>query len=473
MFSEAGIAREISGYFTFEVPGHQFMPAFQNKMWDGRIRLFNMNDFTLYAGLLQHLEKFAHHRDYTVAYEDNIAETTEFSVVEALEFIKTLKLPNEPWEHQIDAFTHSVRKGRCLLLSPTGSGKSLIIYLLLRYFKGKKALIIVPTKSLVAQMYKDFSDYGVNEGWSSDDHVHQIMQGANKDTDMPIVVSTWQSLYKMPKEYFDQYDMIIGDECHQFKAKSLTGLMTKLTTADVRVGMTGSLDESLTHKLVLEGLFGRAKRVATTKELTDEGILAKLNIKAIVLKHPEDICRANARAKYPDEMDNIVSNVARNTFIRNLAISLKGNTLVLFRYVEKHGDILDKIIRAKASKGRKIFYVWGKTDVEAREEVRAIVENETDAIIIASVGVFSTGINIKNLHNVIFAHPGKSKIQTLQSIGRSLRKTSIKLTATLYDIVDDMTYKKYVNWSVKHFIERHKYYMQEEHPIKIYKVTIK
>ena len=299
------------------------------------------------------------------------------------------------------------------------------------------------------------------------------MEGRNKHSDMPITISTWQSLYKMPKQYFEQYDVIVGDECHQFKAKTLTSIMTKLVNAKYRFGTTGTLDDAQTHKLVLEGLFGRVKRVTTTKELIDKKQLSKFEIKAITLKYPEEICRGMARKKYHEEVDFLVGNNKRNAFIRNLAISLKGNTLVLFQYVEKHGNLLYEIIKEKAEDGRKVFYVYGGTNVELREQVRAIVESEKDAIIVASYGVYSTGVNIKNLHNIIFSHPGKSKIRVLQSIGRGLRISEGKEVATLYDIVDDLSYKMHKNFAVKHFVERYKYYMEEKFPTKIYKVNLK
>jgi len=471
---ERSTLQELADYFTFFAEGYQFMPAYRNKMWDGRIRLLDTRNNTIYAGLLSHIEQFAQDRDYDVQYHDSsVGLTEEFSLQEGKEFVDTLKLPVEIRDYQLNAFVHAVRKKRCLLLSPTASGKSLIIYTLMRYYEGKKALIIVPTTSLVSQLYKDFTEYGVNDGWKSDNHVHYIMAGREKQSDMPITISTWQSLFKMPKEYFDQYDVIVGDECHLFKAKSLTAIMTKLVNAEYRFGTTGTLDDAQTHKLVLEGLFGRVKKVTTTKELIDKNQLAKFDIKAITLKYPEEICKEISNKKYHEEIDFLVGCNKRNAFIRNLAVSLEGNTLVLFQYVEKHGNLLHEIIKNKVAKGRKVFYVYGGTDTELRENVRAIVESEKDAIIVASYGVYSTGVNIKNLHNIIFSHPGKSKIRVLQSIGRGLRTSESKSSATLYDLVDDLSYKAHKNFAVKHFVERYKYYMQEKFPTKIYKVDLK
>ena len=470
--TEPGLKQELADYFTFMVPGYQFMPAYRNKMWDGKIRLLDYRNNTIYAGLLSHIEKFAQDRDYDIQYDSSIVMTNEFSLQEGKEFVETLDLPVEMRDYQLNAFVHAIRKNRCLLLSPTASGKSLIIYTILRYLEGKKALVIVPTTSLVSQLYTDFNDYGVKNNWRSEDHVHYIMAGRDKHSDMPITISTWQSLYKMPKEYFDQYDVIVGDECHLFKAKSLTTLMTKLVNAKYRFGTTGTLDDMQTHQLVLEGLFGRVKRVTTTKELIDKKQLASFEIKAITLKYPEDQCKQIVRKKYQEEVDFLVGNNKLNAFIRNLAVSLEGNTLVLFQYVEKHGNLLHEIIKDKAGSSRKVFYVYGGTEVELRENVRAIVESEKDAIIVASYGVYSTGVNIKNLHNIIFTHPGKSKVRVLQSIGRGLRTSEDKSQATLYDIVDDLSYKNQRNFAIKHFVERHKYYMQEKFPVKIYKVNL-
>lgn len=469
---EPHVRQELMQHFEFFVPGYQFMPAYRNRFWDGKIRIYNQRDRTIYSGLLHHIEKFAQDRDYTIEYDSAIKPAVSFSIQEAIDFTKTLNLPFAPRDYQIKAFVYSVRNRRSLLVCPTASGKSLIIYMLLRYYHDKRSLIIVPTTSLVSQLYGDFAEYGKQEGWRSEDHVQYIMAGRTKDITAPITISTWQSMAKQPKDYFDQFDVIIGDEAHLFKAKSLTGIMTKLTSTEYRFGLTGTLDDAMTHHLVLEGLFGRRKNIITTKKLIDDKHLAKLEIKAITLKYTQEECKQVASGKYQDEIEFLIGHRRRNAFIQNLALSMKGNTLVLFQYVEKHGNVLKKLIEDKAKDGRKVFYVYGGTDVDLREDVRRITETETDAIIVASSGVYSTGVNIKNLHNIIFTHPGKSKIRVLQSIGRALRKTDSKTNAILYDIVDDLSYKSKQNFAVKHFIERHKYYTAEKFPMKIYKVEL-
>jgi superfamily II DNA or RNA helicase len=467
---ERHVAQELSDFFTFFVPGHQFVPAFRNRIWDGKIRLFDLRSNQLYIGLLKYLEEFCNERDY--AFSHNLVED-DFSLYHAKKFIQTLNLPFEVHEHQLNAFVHAMQSRRALLLSPTASGKSLIIYMLVRQlfdYQQLKGLIIVPTTSLVEQLTKDFQDYG----WDSENHVHKIYQGKDKFTNLPVTISTWQSLYKMPPEYFSQFDYVIGDEAHLFKAQSLTSILTACTNTKYRVGLTGTLDGTKTHKLVLEGLFGPIKKVITTKEMIDKKIASSFEIKCLILKHPEDICDDMKGRTYQEEIDYLINNEARNKFIKNLAVSLGNNTLVLYQMVAKHGQVLYDMIRNTEKIGnRKVFFVHGGTDTEDREEIRRIMEKEKDAIIVASFGTFSTGINIKNLHNIIFASPSKSRVRNLQSIGRGLRNSEGKEMATLYDIADDMRTGKHMNFTLRHFVERVKIYTEEKFPFKTYKIGLK
>jgi superfamily II DNA or RNA helicase len=463
----AGATYELQDFFTFQVPGATFMPAYRNKMWDGKIRLYNVYTRRLYAGLLPYVEEFASSRGYDIVYDESVEGADDFSLHEAEEFSSQLGLPFIARDYQLGAFTHAVRNKRCLLLSPTASGKSLIIYHIVRWYNAK-TLLIVPTTSLVHQMVSDFKEYG----WNADEHCHKVMAGCDKVSDKQVIVSTWQSIYKMPKEYFDQFDVVIGDEAHQFKAKSLGNIMEKLEDCKYRFGLTGTLDGTQTHKLVLEGLFGVVKKVITTKELMDNQQLSAFKIKVLALRYPEEVCQEVVKFKYQEEMDYIVRHEKRNKFIRNLALSLEGNTLLLFQYVEKHGKVLYEDILNKAADGRKVFFVSGDTDAETRENIRAITESENDAIIVASFGTFSTGINIRNLHNIIFASPTKSRIRNLQSIGRGLRLGANKEEAVLFDIVDDFHYKSKKNFTLEHFVERMKIYNEEKFKYKIYRIDI-
>jgi superfamily II DNA or RNA helicase len=471
---DGGVRQELADYFTFYVPGYKFMPAFKNKMWDGKIRLFDLRTHALYAGLYSHLQYFAEERGYQLE-GDNLSKLQKICSADVLEFVKELDLPFPPYDYQVTAVTTALQNQRRMLLSPTGSGKSLIIYILMRMYlttKHKRALIIVPTTSLVEQLSSDFMNYGQNDGAFSEKWIHKIYSGKEKDPISPIVVTTWQSIYKMPKQWFDQFGMVIGDEAHTFQAKSLTSIMEKLTDCPYRIGTTGTLDGTLTHRLVLEGLFGPVYQVTTTKALMDDDKLAQLNIQALVLKYSDEECKLIKDKVYSEEIDFIVSHSKRNNFIKNLALDQTGNTLVLFNLVEKHGKPLFKLIRDAADENRKIFYVSGETDVTDREAIRGITEKEKNAIIVASLGTFSTGINIKNLHNIIFASPSKSQIKVLQSIGRGLRKADDGRDCTLYDLCDDLHWKTKKNYTLVHAGIRIQLYTKEKFNYKIHEVQI-
>ena len=476
---ERHIAKELSEHFTFFVPGYKFVPAYRNKIWDGKIRLYNSQTNTIYHGLVKYIQKFCEEREYTCSLEDNLDVEDEFSLYLAKKFNSELNIhsqnkPIETRDYQLDAFVHAMQHRRSLLLSPTASGKSLIIYLLFRQFynyQNLKGLIIVPTTSLVEQLYSDFADY--NNG-SVENLVHRVYQGREKESNKPLIISTWQSLYKMPKTFFHQFDYIIGDEAHLFKAQSLTSILTSCINAKYRIGLTGTLDGTKTHQLVLEGLFGPVKKVITTKELIDNKQVSDFEIKCLILRHDDEICQYMKDCTYHEELEYLITNKNRNKFIKNLAVSLGNNTLILYQMVEKHGEILYTMIKETKQLGnRKVFFVHGGTDVDARENIRQIMETENDAIVVASYGTFSTGINIRNLHNIIFASPSKSRVRNLQSIGRGLRKSDGKDRATLYDIADDMRYKKHMNYTLRHFVDRTRIYKEEQFPFKIYKIGLK
>jgi len=473
---ESDIQREISEFFTFYVPGYKFMPAFRNRMWDGKIRLFSQKTKEIYFGLYPYIKAFAEERGYNIVAGKDVEIDNKVDKETVTKFSNSLGQKFEARDYQIDAIYHSLKRNRALLVSPTASGKSFIIYSLIRYYShlikdddNNRTLLIVPTTSLVEQMYTDFESYG----WNVKKYCHRLYSGYSNQTDKKVLISTWQSLYKLPKEYFKQFGCVFGDEAHLFKSKSLTEIMTKLLDCKYRIGLTGTLDGAHTHKLVLEGLFGAVNKVTTTKKLMDKKQLSNLAVRCLILKHNEANCKIVANGKYQDEIDYLVSSKARNNFIRNLALKIKGNTLVLFQLVEKHGKDLFKSIEDKAEKDRKVFYIYGGVETEEREKARAIVENESDAIIVASYGTFSTGINIRNLHNIIFASPSKSRIRNLQSIGRGLRLGDNKVNATLYDIADDLIYKSKENYTLKHFQERINIYNEEEFDYEIHNINLK
>ena len=483
--TDPGIMNEISDFFTFFVPGYKFMPAYKNKMWDGKIRLFDVRVGELPGGLFAYLQEFASTpgRDYHIEIEhDGYYGVPSTDSVVDMSWIDGLTLSSdgkaiEPRDYQLEAVHHALSKKRALLISPTASGKSLIIYLIIRWFLERyenKVLIVVPTTSLVNQMYTDFGDYSqYDDTFDHESTIHRIYSGRPKFAENErIIVSTWQSIYKLGPDWFSQFGAVIGDEAHNFKAKSLISILSKMRDAEYRFGTTGTLDGTQTHKLVLEGHFGPARYVTTTKTLMDSGALSELEISMILLKYPDEIRKVWGKKKYQEEMDYIVSYEKRNSFITNLALDQDGNTLVLFQYVEKHGKPLYDMIKKKAHARRQIFYVSGETGADVREDIRKITETQKNAIIVASLGTFSTGVNIRNLHNVIFASPSKSQIKVLQSIGRGLRKSDNGQATKLYDLADDLHWKSRKNYTLLHAAERMKIYGKEKFKYKIYEVDI-
>ena len=469
--AEPHLHKEAAEYFTFDIPSAKYMQKTRRyKGWDGKVRLYSPATGEIYCGLINYLTDWAKEKGYHYEYlesehfghpKDQNELITPESVVG---FVKALRLPVKVRDYQYAAIYESLRYNRALLLSPTASGKSLMIYSLVRFHVNVKrnVLIIVPTTSLVEQMYKDFKEYG----WNVKDHCHRIYGGKEKYTDHNVVISTWQSIYKEPRKWFEKFDVVIGDEAHLFKAKSLTAIMNKLHGCKYRIGFTGTLDGTECNQLVLEGVFGKCSKVTKTSELMEKGHVAKLKVEVIVLKHDEQIFEG-----YQDEMEYLCEHEQRNHFIRNLACDLKGNTLVLFNYVEKHGLPLYEMINSHTD--RPVHLVYGGVDVDDREHIRRLVENENDQIIVASYGTFSTGINIRRLHNLVFASPSKSRVRNLQSIGRVLRQSRGKEVATLYDIADDISRDSGKNYTLLHLFERLKIYKEENFNYEIVEIKLK
>ena len=462
---------ELADFFTFEVESAKFMQKTKRyRGWDGKIRLFSPSTGELYCGLVDYLTDWAKKNKYEYEIEENEFYGSPDDINDLITpegvagFVKSLHLPVKVRDYQYQAIYECLRYNRRLLLSPTASGKSLMIYALVRYHVNIKrnVLIVVPTTSLVEQMYKDFKSYG----WKASSYCHRIYAGQEKYTNHEVVITTWQSIYKEPKKWFDRFDCVIGDEAHQFKAKSLSTLMSKLHDCKYRVGFTGTLDGANVNQLVLEGLFGRCSQVTRTSKLMQQGHVAKLKVKVILLKHEEKLFEG-----YQDEIDYLVDHSGRNKFIKNLAKDCKGNTLILFNYVDRHGIPLFNLINSDTD--QPVYLVHGGVDTDDREDIRQLTETSDNAIIVASYGTFSTGINIRNLHNVIFASPSKSRIRNLQSIGRVLRKGDNKSKALLYDIADDISTDRGNNYTLNHLMERVKVYNEEKFDYEIIDLKLK
>ena len=225
------VQQELSDYFTFDVPGAKYMPQYRNRHWDGKIRLFSTATGEVYVGLLDKIVAWAKKSDYSVEFRNNETygtpheENDEISPEGVKDYMSAIS-SHTPRDYQIEGVYDALKYNRKLIISPTGSGKSLMIYAVARYHVGRKRriLLVVPTTSLVEQMFKDFQDYG----WDVEKYCHKVYAGRKKTTQQRVTISTWQSIYNMDRQWFSQFDVIIGDEAHQFKSKSLIGIMSKL-----------------------------------------------------------------------------------------------------------------------------------------------------------------------------------------------------------------------------------------------------
>lgn len=466
IFAEKSIQYELYEHFSFFAPGYKFHPKFKNKIWDGKIKLFSLKTQLIYLGLYPHLIRFAKDRGYGIICKDDLVVPSNISYNEKL---LTCESSFEARDYQRIAIEHALKYKRCILESPTASGKSFIIYNLIKHIN-KKTLIIVPSINLVHQMRSDFIDYDP----SIEEEIHIITSGASKDVEGMICVSTWQSIFKESKDWFDQFDVVFGDEAHGYAATSLISIMEKCKNIQWRIGTTGTVSnqDAKVNVLTLEGLFGKVFKVVSTKELMDRGYLSKFKIKALVLKHNKQDSKTACKMKFQQQNEFFVEHEKRNKFITNLALAQEGNTILLFQYVNKHGKVLYDMIQKKNDGSKNIYFVAGEIEGEERERIRMLCNESNNNIIVASFGVFSQGVNIPSIANIIFASSYKSKIKVLQSIGRGLRTHDSKDISTLYDIVDDCTKYASKNFSIKHFLERVKIYNQEQFNFKIINIDL-
>ncbi len=492
---EPSVLLDLSDAFSFYADGYRFNPKVRAKLWSGKIMLLRRTSQTrgqIYYGLLHEILKICKSRNYTVEIHDDLKIKNKPSKEELEEYIHGLNLSAKgekitARDYQVKAFVDVIQLKRQLTKAPTSAGKSAIIYSICRYLNDKdlKGLLIVPNLSLINQMYGDFIDYSSLNGWSTEDNVHQIYSGKEKTSDKNILLATWQSLATIGKynnnnsnnskkdnelsanDYFKQFDYVIVDEAHSLRAVEIGRILESCTNASYRIGLTGTTSKTKANINTIIGLTGPVNDLITTRELIERKEVANFDIKCLVLKYDKETASQLRTYRYQDEVKYIISNRKRNTFIKNLALSMKSNSLVLFNFIE-HGKLLHKMIsESKFIGDRNVYLIYGGIDGEERERIRHIIETEKNAIIIASVQTTGTGVSIKNLHNIIFCLGTKSSIRVLQSIGRAIRLHNDKEKATIYDIVDDLSIRKHQNFAVKHFLERVKIYNEQQFSYKL------
>lgn len=457
---DEGIAQELKSYFSFRTPNYKYHPKYKAGVWDGFIYLFNSRSRLIYKGLIYKILEFAKSRDYKAIIDDSLKDVKKVPRENIESFIDSLETGLTPRYYQVDTVHHAAQIPRAVFLSATSSGKSFSIYSLYRYIN-KKTLLIVPTLTLLKQMFSDFKDYK----YDAENNVHLLFSGQDKTSEKSLVISTYQSAEKLPKEWFNQFDCVIVDEVHHAKAKTFKYIMESLVNCKYRYGFTGTLDGELTHKLVIEGLFGPVIDIINTSDMQEQGFASALDIIIFKLGYSEEHRKLVKGYTYQKEKNFVLANIRRKKFINKLADSLDGVTLVLFQEVEKYGKLLFDDLKGKSR--HEMFLVTGAVSGDEREEIRKLVMSNENALIYASYGAFSTGSNVPNISNIILATPTKARIKLLQSIGRGLRLHDSKDKCTVFDIADDIGWKKKHNYGMKHLRERMKIYISEGFNYKI------
>lgn len=468
---------EISEHFSCFVPGYKFMPLYKAGCWAGKSSFFNFNDSTLPIGFLSNLLSFCKSFNYEYEFTFDINTLTNNVTDEQItDFLKKILPPEGKYQlrdYQEVAVREMIKNKRCLIDSATGSGKSLIIYCVVKYFqtvglKGKFVLI-VPTISLVSQMESDFKDYGYDD--FEKDFGTIFFDSSNRDLSKQYLISTWQTLHKLPQSFFSSVEAFFVDEVHSssFKSKLLVNVLANMNNAHYRMGCTGSLPSEKINMGSLIGYIGKTVSTVKSQDLIEKGILANIQILNILLKYPESMI--DKSGNFQDEVEKIIHYTDRNKVFKYLVnkVGDNKNILILVQRIEHLRSVKQYLENEFPNK--KIYEVYGGTESTVRENVRKIVNVNKGSIICATFKTFGTGINIPNLNVVIFGSSYKSSQVVIQSIGRGLRKTETKTKMTLIDIVDDLTWKKKnggmgTNYLYLHFLERLKIYRSQGFPYK-------
>lgn len=476
---------DLQDEFSFEVPGAKFDPRVKFGKWDGIKRLYNRKTKKMYVGLLYKLLSVCEKKQWSTHIDPDLMPSSDSLDDEDLQQLIELFQPHsdgnpiDPFDYQREAVKYMLGMDRSTVLAATSAGKSLMLYLAVRIYQmldecqDKTIFIVVPSASLVEQLYSDFEDYSTFKGskWSVHNQCQKISGKYTKQIYNQIVITTWQSMVKLPHSIYEDMGAIFVDEVHTASAASLTSILERCTAVPYRHGLTGTLDGCDANELVIQGLLGPKKRIVSSREIIDQGRASDLEIRMTLLQHPDSkkqelaIEKANVPSKqrFQKEVDFVNEIDYRRDFIYDLIKMMPGNSLVLFDRVEGYGK---ELYEAFKDKHDNTFLIIGDTDSLEREDIRHSMEQHDDAVIFASYGCMQQGVSIKRLHNLFLISSSKSIIRILQSIGRMMRKHNSKDKARIFDIVDDLTFDGRENYMLKHAQERIQMYSNEQFDIK-------
>lgn len=464
---------ELKEFTSFYAEGYKFHPAYRAHIWNGKVSYYDIKNSTFPIGLLPELLKFCDRYQYKPKFNFDVNSLIPKNISD-----ESLKLfYNElfkdskyyPRDYQHDAIKSALNNARGIIQSPTGSGKSLIIYTIIRYMiaNSKKVILVVPNVSLVNQMYSDFVDYGWYKAFN---HVEKLYSGQKPTFGKDVLITTFQSLMNKPKNFFDIYSCIINDEAHSVKSVELQKISKKCSNANFRLGFTGTMPKNDADKYNIQGALGPVIFKYKTKELVDEGVLSKIKIANCFIQYPDEISELGRRRNYNDEINLIEETVERNKafdFVFN-NIPDGQNTIILVNH-RKHLDSIADYIESNIDDKYTLYIIHGSIKPEDRENIRKTIDNSSNVILLATYQTVSTGVNIKRIHNVILGSSSKSEIRVLQTIGRGLRKHAQKDGVIIWDFIDDFSYENRngnitKNHVYNHWEQRYKYYIEQEFP---------
>lgn len=451
--------RMIQTIFKVVVPEHKYIVRHNPSMkgWDGTIQLFRPSKkhagLVGPRGLVHAIINLANVYNWNLNIDQDLLPRN-INEQEVDDFFMDMDLPFEFRDYQIKSIYDALRLTRCVLVSPTGSGKSFIMYGLNSWLKAReniqRTLIIVPNNTLVTQLKSDFEFYGSSEVITT-----SLGLGDVGDTH----ITTWQTLFhkkKDLKKFLMQFDAVFGDEAHTTQAKVLKNIFSDMTHISWRIGTTGTLQDEILKSMTVIGIFGPIIQHTSTSQMIDRGLMPDLKIYLVPFYYPTQSMIRDWR----DEVDLLINNHKRNTIIINLIkIAQQGTSLILFQHIA-HGQQLLALARQNYP-DYNIYYIDGSIDSIERERIRNELNNDDlgKSILIASVGTVAVGVNIPSLTNLIFASPTKSRIRVLQSLGRIMRKTDTKHRVNVYDVVDMFRTRK--NYAARHAQQRVEIYQSE------------
>ena len=476
------ISHELRDNFSYYVDNYQHNPKYKNGYWNGKDVLYDVDKNQIYVGLLDDVIEFCREKNYRycVTFEQT---TNQFTNQHLDQFCSEINLPERFVLHQAqrDSILSIIENKRRLIVSPTGSGKSLIAYICSRYIfntTNKPILIIVPFTNLVDQLINDFEEY--NSDFVPTDYRKQKNIDESK-----VVITTSRSVYTNTPSFFNKFSCIIGDEAHRFTAQTMKAIMNKSTDVGYRIGMTGSLQSSDHHKMTLKGLFGNIEQYVTTIELINVDFLSEIEVHCIVLNYSDEVNQQykkfvrekniKSRVEYFQRERTFLSNLEkRNTFLAQLALAMKGNNVIMFAIKDHGKKIFNSLNQIKNEKDDMTpsFYVDGGVKAAARNKIRQDIDKAEKSQTVSSLGTFATGVNIKNIDAIILATPSKSETTIPQMVGRGLRKGR-RGRFVLYDISDSFNPKAAPSASLRHQKQRIKWYKQQGFKVTVSQINMK